>query len=235
MALGSQSVESRSEKRWFQDPVALSALLLSVVISLINAYYVIRHSEIVVQPPEQILFYRDGDVVVAAVQLSMMNVAGQDHGDMLKSANIEMTGASRFRFESAVEPIITQEAETVECELQLRCIRFDNMIVLQKWNQVFDLPGGAANARYLSFPLSAVNCEGLEDLCLRYSNPDPLGSVLPSSGETLKIRLSFSEDGEREISCEIDSLEQGARDYFERQGWVTTQCSRSDVSGAPIL
>lgn len=229
------------------DPVALAALLLSAVISLINAYYVVRHAEIEVRPPQQVLIYRDGELaaeegapdpalMTVAVQLPMVNMAAQDHGDMLVDASIRLPDGTRFPFESAIEPIFVADTQSVECELEVRCVRLSNLLILQKWNQVFDLPGGMASARYLSFPVHSSYCESdAEQACAGYDTFRASVASLPSEEATIAIELEFAGDGTRHIECAIAPAGATDRGNVIYSGWTVLPCENGEVSGAPIL
>ena len=62
-----------------EQSLSLAAFVMSLTIAAINAAYALRGAEIAVDPPAQLILYRDGSgeqsVLTAAVRLSMINVA----------------------------------------------------------------------------------------------------------------------------------------------------------------
>jgi len=238
-------------RQWISqfDMIALSALVLSLMMAVINAYYFLRHAEIVVEPPSQILLYIDGDVeknegsLVAAVQLPMINTAGSDHGDLLTNASLELSTGQHFAMESIIEPTFVNNDQKTDCELGFRCVRTGQLFVKQDYNAVFDLPGGLASARFINFPIHNFNCtesasatkqdngQGCEALSgLRAG----LGGF-PTKRKPITIHVEFVGDGQREISCDIEAMTNELREAALASGWLVLNCENGEVTGAPWL
>ena len=223
------------------DPIALSALMLSVVMALINAYFVLRHAEIVVTPPKQVLLYIDGDTetgtasLVAAVRMPMVNTSGQDHGDLLSEAKLSLAQGTSFLMESAIEPVFVDKDQETSCEVGFRCVRHGQLFVKQDYNAVFDLPGGQASARYISFPVHSFNCQGDQSVCKYYSGVEASLDALPDQFAQIEVHLSFVGDGERVVACELEEFSKDLRQAVLDYGWLALDCTNGVVTGDPCL
>ena len=90
--------------------IGAAGFFLAVMLAAINAIAALRGSTIVVQPPEQVLLYRDGEgenaVLTMAVRLAMINAADSQQGDVLmEAAMTPITGGPSFKFTGIVKPV----------------------------------------------------------------------------------------------------------------------------------
>ena len=118
-------------KPWYRRfSLALSAFIMSVTITLINAFYSVRGSEIVLLEPEQVILYRDGEgdqaVLAFAMQLPMINAAGGQHGDVMLKADLQPGSDSpRFRYQAVVTPVFTNIPNAADrCDLGIGKVVF---------------------------------------------------------------------------------------------------------------
>ena len=227
------------------DPVGMAALLLSLVLALINGYYVLRHAEVVVQPPQEILLFRDGRMasepgepdpalLFAAVRLPMINTAAEEYGDLLDDAFLRFEDGARFPLQALVEPTFRNATEDIECPLEVRCVAAQGLLIRQFFNIAFDVPGGSANARMVAFPLHSSYCEGPETACAQFGTYRDALARLAAPGTPVFIDLAFVKDGEREVACTTSGNE-----YVEETltgiGWHVLDCDSATVTGDPIL
>ena len=103
---------SEAKRGWLRAPkltLGLSAFIMSLTVTLINASYALRGSDIVVLPPAEALLYRDGDgagsVLTAAMPLSMINAAS-GYGDLLLDATLALPDGARFDWQGQVTPVL---------------------------------------------------------------------------------------------------------------------------------
>jgi hypothetical protein len=215
----------------------LAAFQLSVVIALISAFYAARGPEIVVQAPEQVLLYRDGEkdnaVLVIAARVVLINSASE-HGEVLVSGTIlPQRGGPEFKLGGIIRPVFTAAARAAdECEVGSRCFELKGLSVAERIDDIVHLPGGSARADYLSFPLTTWNCAGRREECQRYSDFQAALSTLADRQFQPRLVLEFHGDGGRTITCETGQID---RKYLNTIGWQTLACDRKHVSPAPLL
>jgi hypothetical protein len=208
-----------------EESLSLAAFVMSLSITLINVYYAMRGAEIAVDPPAQIILYRDGvgdaSVLTAALRIDMINVA-DGYGDVLKTASLSLDGrASEFGYEGSVRTVFAGAGQkAADCELGLRCLQLDGLYVIERTDEILDMPSGAARAFTLSFPLVSWNCAGKAD-CGRFNSFPKSVAVLPAGGLSATLRLRFHSDGERKLTCRTGPLN---RDYLVKVGWVSLPC-----------
>lgn len=236
-ALAPQTPERESaRKRQVEIPwLSLSAFLLSLVIAVINAYYTLRGSEMVVRPVEQLLLYRDGtgaaSVAVVSAQIQLINTASSEYGDVLIGAELALEdGKVRFPLQGEVKPVFT--AEKPPCELGARCFSLPNLLLIEQGNNIFDVPGGTARSLNLSFAISPTDCTGDRGICSAYGDFNRTVAALAGKERDIAIRLTFNSDGTREVRCRLGKLDAG---YLGKVGWQTAGCVSSQVKGAPWL
>jgi hypothetical protein len=208
-----------------EESLSLAAFLMSLSITLINVYYSMRGSEIAVDPPVQLILYRDGDgdasVLTAAVRIDMINVA-DGYGDVLKNAELLLRpGGGAFGYESTVRTVFGGAGMTApDCELGLRCIQLPGLYVIERRDEILDMPSGAARSFGLAFPLVSGNCKG-SGVCSRFGSFRQGVASLPGKGLSATIRLKFHGDGERRLECRTEPLD---RSYLQKVGWVSLPC-----------
>lgn len=215
--------------------LGIAGLLLSVVIALINAYYAARGSEIVVQAPEQILLYRDGEgeraILTAAMRVVLLNSASAEHGDVMLTASLKPARAGpTFKFQAVAQPVFSETPG--ECPAQTRCITHPGLRIQEEIDALVDLPGGGARVRYLSFPLTTANCSDAEGLCARFPDFDGAVASLGDPGRTYEVETVFHGDGKRSLRCGTSRLDST---YLRRIGWVSVGCVTASASPAPWL
>lgn len=221
----------QSEIPW----LGLSAFLLSLVIAVINAYYTLRGSEMVVRPVEQILLYRDGEgtasVAVVSAQIQIINTASSEYGDVLIGAELLVDdGKVRFPMQGEVKPVFA--AEKPPCELGARCLFLPNLVLIEQGNSIFDVPGGTARSLNLSFAISPTDCSGDSNACSVYGDFNQTVAALVTKERDIAIRLTFNSDGKRKVECRLSKFDAG---YLNKVGWQTTRCVRNQVTGEPWL
>ena len=221
------------------DKLALGALLLSLVLAAVDIYIVARHSEIEVRPPEQIVLYLDGETgdpdaeLVAAVQLPMVNTAGQDHGDMLDDATLTIAQDATFALEAFLDVTFVASDQETQCDVGYRCVRKPLLFVRQDYNAVFDIPGGSASARYLSFTLNNAYCTGTD--CSDFDTISSTLDAFPDTSSNIAINLSFVEDGSRTITCELEAMTVEIIQAIVDYGFIALDCRNGQATGAPWL
>lgn len=236
---------SQRQGRWLSVPqenvIALCALVLSLIVATINVYYAMRGPEVVVQQLDQVLLFRDGDladdptkpdsaVLTVAVPLMMINAASAEHGDVMTEATLKLADeGGRYRYQTLVLPIFTQDAPAAreKCEVGTRCIVFDDLVLVERTDEIVDVPGGSAKSRYLSFPLGPFNCEGPEAACALYPHFREALKALDGKPASLTLELDFHSDGKRIITCEAPVTDLS---YLRDNGWTALRCEKSEVA-----
>lgn len=224
--------------RWFpRVTLALSAFIMSLVVTLISAYYALQGPEVLVRPPEQVLLYRDGEgdqsILGFGVRLDMINGAS-DYGDVMLDAELTPVGSgASFHFQNVMRSVFTGSAPVSdECELGSRCIAHPGLRLIEQPDTLVDLAGGAARAMHLSFPAAQWNCDGSEQACARYATFDQALAALATRRLEISIKLNFNRDGNRTIRCSAGRID---ANYVRQLGWATLACDDSSVSGGPWL
>jgi hypothetical protein len=212
-----------------EESLSLAAFLMSLSITLINVYYAMRGAEIAVDPPAQLILYRDGtgdaSVLTAAVRIDMINVA-DGYGDVLKAASLSLEGGTGFEYQGTLRTVFAGgDQKAPDCELGLRCLQLPGLYVIERTDEILDVPSGAARAFTLSFPLISWNCaESGKTSCGRFDNFPKSVGALPAKGLSARIALKFHSDGERKLTCHTGALD---RDYLQKVGWVSLPCTNA--------
>lgn len=209
-----------------EESLSLAAFVMSLGITLINVYYAMRGSEIAVDPPAQLILYRDGEgdasVLTASVRLDMINVS-DGYGDVLKSARLSLDGGrSGFEYQGTVKTVFANSASLPPCELGKRCVNLPGLYLVERSDEILDMPSGAARAFQLSFPLVTWNCDGENGPCGRYASFPRSVQSLPPRGLTATVRLKFHGDGQRMLRCETGAIN---LDYLRKVGWISIPCA----------
>lgn len=225
------ALSRRREIPW----LTLSAFLLSLVIAVINAYYAVRGSEMVVRPLEQVLLYRDGEgdnsVAVLSLSVQLINTASSEYGDVLLSAELLLDGGqARYPLQGEVEPVFT--AQTPPCELGARCLTLPNLLLIERGNDIFDVPGGTARSLDLSFAVSPAECKGPASACQRYRGFADFVAKLGRRPAEVALEIRFNGDGKRILRCRISGIDPG---YLRKVGWQSARCVESSVAGGGLL
>jgi hypothetical protein len=235
---------SQRRGRWLSVPqenvIAACALILSLVVATINVYYAMRGPVVVVQPLDQVLIFRDAEaedetgdaaVLTVAIPLMMINAASAEHGDVMTEATLRLTqDGGRYPYYSMVLPIFTQDAPAAreKCEVGTRCLVFADLVLVERTDEIVDIPGGSAKSRYLSFPLVPFDCRGPRAACARYPNFREAVKTLEGRPVSLNVQLDFHSDGRRVITCDMAKLDLS---YLKAHGWTAMRCESSKVTG----
>lgn len=212
-----------------EQSLSLAAFVMSLTIAAINALYALRGAEIVVDPPTQLILYRDGtgdqSVLTGAVRLAMINVA-DGYGDVVKDARLTIgRGGSSFAYQGTLNTVFVAEGDmrAKECELGMRCLELPGLRVVERFDEILDMPSGAARAFTLSFPAVGWNCKGSG--CGGYGTFEAAVRQVASAREA-RVEVGFHSDGRRLLRCRIDSIDS---DYLAKVGWISVPCK--DAAG----
>ena len=210
-----------------EESLSLAAFLMSLSITLINIYYAMRGAEIAVDPPAQLILYRDGagdaSVLTVAVRIDMINVA-DGYGDVLKTASLSLDGGgAAFEYEGTIRTVFAgADQKTPDCELGLRCLQLPGLYVIERTDEIIDVPSGAARAFTLSFPAVTWNCAGSgRNGCSRFASFPKTIATLSEKGLSATIKLGFHSDGERKLTCRTGTFD---RNYLQKVGWISLPC-----------
>jgi len=214
--------------------LSLSAFIMSLTITLLNAFYGLRGAEIVVEPPEQVLLYRDGEgenaVLTFAVRLPMINTAAS-YGDLMLEATLQPgAGAPKFKYQALVHPVFTdRSAEALgKCDLESRCIARPGLFIAEQADEIIDIPAGQARSRYFAFTLAEWNCQGPKPDCAGFQNFPASAARIGSRPLDIEITLRFNGDGTRRILCRGGAIDLR---YLNQVGWVNLSCQTRSVKG----
>ena len=211
--------------------LGLAAFILSLTMALIQGFYALRGSEVVVQEPESILLYRDGEgdqsVLMLAIRTPMINTAAAEHGDVVMETTAKLLGDdTRFAFQSIVQPVLGGGEDNTDCELRARCIRLPSLLVVEYPDAIADMPGGAANVRTFSFALTEGGCSG-SDACGQYGNFASAVAALAGKPLDASFDIEFFDDGERTLRCTTAPLDEELSGFLADVGWINLPCRRA--------
>jgi hypothetical protein len=208
-----------------EESLSLAAFIMSLGITLLNVYYAMRGSEIAVDPPAQLILYRDGEgdasVLTAAVRFSMINTS-DGYGDVLKDASLSFANAgASFDYQGTLRTVFADTAsdKAPACELGVRCLRLPGLYVVERTDEILDTPSGAARGYTLSFPMVPWNCAG--GGCRRFDTFVKSLQALPAKELSASFRLRFHSDGERKFHCTTGPLNLS---YLQKVGWISVPC-----------
>ncbi len=215
--------------------LAQSGFLLSAVLAIINVFYAIQGSTLVVQKPEQVILYRDGEgakaVLTMAIRVAVINTTTQA-GDVLMTARLTpIRGGPAFAYAATVKPVFTRDADTArQCELGARCIVHPGLVAIEHSDDIIDIPGGSVRGVYLSYPMAAWNCEGAEKACDTFADFGTATRALAGKPLDVTVRVNFYADGHRDLRCLTNPVNAA---YLAEKGWVTMSCQSAAIYGAP--
>jgi hypothetical protein len=234
----SETVVARRKPFYRRITLSMSAFMMSLTVTLLSTYYGLRGAEIVVQTPEQVLIYRDGEgdrsVLTFVVRLPMINAAA-DYGDLMLEANLRPgPQAPWFKYQALVQPVFTDKALKAidKCDLEARCIARPGLFVTERSDEILDIPAGAARSRYFAFTLAEWNCTGSKPACGAFKNYAASAARIGSRPLDVEIEVRFHGDGKRRIHClggKIDTR------YLDQIGWVSLACETRSVEGGGFL
>jgi hypothetical protein len=213
--------------------ITVAAFVMSLAITAINAYYALRGAEVSVLPLEDVIIYREGDgetsVAVAAVRIGLVNVAA-DRSDILLAAELQLEESGPwFQLEGSVQPDFNNEPAPIPCAGTECIASFRNLLLKDVPDEIIDVPAGSARLRWMKFPL---HCTGSR-ACSNYEQFNATAGALNQRRITLRLRLKFQEDGERDVRCTTAAAVEGQ--YLREVGWTSLQCATSGVAGEPFL
>jgi hypothetical protein len=207
-------------------------LLLSLTLAIISAVDAIRGSVVVTPPPERVLLFRDGGgkgaVLWLAVKQSFINVAGPDHGDLVRSAVLHLVQpggkTSDFTYASLLEPVMSSDSKAAEsrCDLDARCVPLDGLLVVDRSDRLLDLAGGAARSEYLGFTLVRGDCVGGTVGCAAFADFASAARAVGGRPLDLVLEVRFQRDGKRRLTCRTRPVDAA---YLEKVGWTSLACS----------
>ena len=225
---------------WWQTwrpSLALSAFVMSLAITLISAFTALKGPDIVVLPPDQVLFYRDGEgddaVLTMAMELEMINTASA-HGDVLLDATIQPRGdGPAFRYQSLVRPVFTDTSTGErDCDLGSRCLELPGLYLIETVDEIVAMPGASARSTFLSFPATEWNCEGTPEQCHRYASFNQAVAAMGSDPLDVTVTIRFHQDGHRDVVCRGGAAN---TDYLKRAGWIAAPCEETEILGEPLI
>lgn len=227
-------------RRWRKFmTLGVAGFTLSITLAAINVFYALRGSVMVIRPAQQVLLYRDGEgdsaILVAVTRLAMVNTADSANGDVLMEAVLRPEpGAPGFAATGTVTTAFTPDAKAAaeKCELGARCVPLSGLLVMEKGDQLLDIPGGSVRDLYLSFPLANWNCNGAAPACARYGNFGQAAGALAGRPLAFTVSLKFYGDGSRELDCAAKPVD---ATYLARNGWTALNCDVTKVRGGPVL
>ncbi len=234
------AVEGKTEprRRFAWVTLSLSAFIMSLTATLINVFYAVQGSEITIQPPRQILLYRDGEgensVLSAAIRLELINTA-KDYGDVLLGARLAPSPEGpEFLQEGLAQPAFTAKAEeeAANCELGASCTGLNGLVVIQRSDIIMDMPAGSARALTPYFWLVQHSCEGAAQKCRAFSDFDRAVAELARKPLDIRLRVKFQNDGEREITCRGAKID---AEYLREIGWTQVACTEAKVTGDSLF
>ena len=225
-------------QRWFGwMSISVAAFVMSVSATAINVYYGLQGSEVTIREPRHVLLYRDGQgassVLAVAVRFDAINTAS-DYGDVVLDTELAIgSSEGRFALEGAASPSFTVDAEAAaaDCGLGQSCVANQGLVVVQRSDEIMDLPGGAAKVFTPFFWLIRDSCNGSEMECEPWSDFETSARRLGSAPE-FRLHLRFQQDGERTIICRTKAIDFG---YLVDIGWTQLPCVETSVEGAPVL
>lgn len=210
-----------------EQSLSLAAFVMSLGITLINVYYAMRGSEIAVDQPRQIILYRDGDgaasVLTAAVRVDAINVA-DGYGDVLKDASLSFdSGRASFDYQGTIKTVFVGESKAASppCELGLRCLTLPGLFVVERSDEILDVPSGAARAYQLTFPAVQWNCRGADPRCSAFGSFADSARLLDGRDLSVRVKLRFHSDGARTLECRAARFDAA---YLAKVGWVSIPC-----------
>ena len=213
-----------------EESLSLAAFLMSLSITLINVYYAMRGSEIAVDPPAQLILYRDGtgdaSVLTAAIRTDMINTS-DGYGDVLKDASVSLDGGrTAFAYQGTLKTVFTSNADQQPpaCELGLRCLALPGLYIVERSDEILDMPSGAARGFNLSYPLVSWNCAGAGPDCGRFDSFAKSLGALPARQMKASVRLRFHSDGDRRLTCVAGPAD---LNYLGKVGWISLPCAEA--------
>jgi hypothetical protein len=230
----------KERERWYkQITIGAAGFFLAVSLAAINAISATRGSVIVVQPPQQVTLYRDGEgdkaVLTLAVRLAMINSADSSNGDVLMDARLSpVVGGPLFNYAGTVKPVFTDKPDIDKCDIGARCVALKGLLAIEQTDEIIDIPGGTVRGPYLYFPIAGWNCDEAKNTstakCGQFENFNTAIDALAAKPLAVKIEIDLFQDGKRQIYCSAPALD---ANYVKTRGWTAMNCDIARVTGAP--
>jgi hypothetical protein len=233
--------KKKAEESWYrQVTLGAAGFFLAITLAMINAFYAMRGSVLVIQPPEQIILYRDGEgdkaVLTFALRVAMINAADAQNGDVLMNAHITpVSGGPKFRFTGTMKPVFTNDADAAsKCDVGARCIAWPGFLAIEQTDEIIDIPGGTVRGTYLYYPAAEWNCVEAEGkgigVCAAYANFETSLKTLSAKPLSVFVKIDFFQDGSRTLVCGGKTIDAA---YIRKTGWMTMSCTTAKVEGRP--
>ena len=233
------SPEQLNREAWYRRiTIGAAGFFLAVMLAVINAFYSLRGPVIVVQPPEQIVLYRDGDgdaaVLTMAMRIAMINATDSQHGDVLMDASIQpIKGGPAFEYASTVQPVFTSDPKaSTDCEIGTRCVALNGFLAIERIDEIIDIPGAAVRAPYLAYPIASWNCKGPVKQCDAFADFDSAVEMIAKGPSHFTVKITYYSDGDREMTCKGRAIDAA---YIRSRGWMSMSCKEANVTGAPFF
>ncbi|GAA0644017.1 hypothetical protein [Brevundimonas lenta] len=195
-------------------------------------------SRIDVTHPRQFLAYRDGEgensIMLIAFDPTILNQSrfpDTTTSILLRIGGPQAGREAAFRAESVIQPIFwTADDEAVECPPMTRCIKKRQMTIGEERADVVNVSAGTARSLYISFPLTADNCQGPDEVCTRFRDFDGAVEVLAANPAiAFTIDLTMADDGLKSVSCVLSAeAKRGWSQLLDRvgeKGWAIGNCA----------
>lgn len=232
----------RERKSWYkQVTLGAAGFFLAITLAAINAFYATRGSVVVVQPPQQLTLYRDGEgdkaVLTIAVRLAMINAADAQHGDVLMGARLTpVAGGPVFEYAGTMKPVFTNNADADKCDVGARCVAMKGFLAIEQTDEIIDVPGGTVRGTYLYYPVTEWNCVAAKGkpstACPQFADFETTMKTLGGKPLSVRLDIDLFQDGSRQITCTGSTLD---ANYLREKGWTTMSCDNAKVTGKPWL
>lgn len=230
----------KERERWYkQITIGAAGFFLAVSLAAINAVSATRGSVIVVQPPQQVTLYRDGEgdkaVLTLAVRVAMINAADSSNGDVLMDARLTpVSGGPTFGYGGTMKPVFTDTPDVDKCDVGARCVALKGLLAIEQTDEIIDVPGGTVHGPYLYYPVAEWNCieaKGKPSVpCKQFADFDTAVTTLAAKPLSFRIDIDLFQDGSRQIYCTTTAIN---ADYLKTRGWTRLNCDTAKVTGAP--
>ncbi len=230
----------KERERWYkQITIGAAGFFLAVSLAAINAISATRGSVIVVQPPQQVTLYRDGEgdkaVLTLAVRVAMINAADSSNGDVLMDARLSpVPGGPMFGYGGTMKPVFTDNPDVDKCDVGARCVAMKGLLAIEQTDEIIDVPGGTVRGPYLYYPVAGWNCVEAKGkpsaTCGQFADFNAAVDTLAAKPLSVRIEIDLFQDGKRQIYCTTSPINAG---YLKEKGWTTLSCETAKVTGAP--
>ena len=234
--------------------IGLSALFLSLTVALISAVLAWIGPQVRIFRIDDLMLYRDGQVVVLAAKIPLINDANAQFGDTVTQYTATLLdrdgrAIATFRGDQRIQALAIDQSRAMaeRCDLDARCLALEKLLLIERELTLLDLPGASSRTDYIAYPLTGWNCTGPEKACVQFVSYDATPNRLPQPIENRRrLRIEFgvetSRDGRKRRLCTIDPRELAPSDpratpqdragrlaisnrYFNRWNWTSMKCA----------